>query len=128
MPALHAQPAAPEVLIDPVTRIRTAFGTAAMNAGQQLSIKPEDPSDALQPSVFFLIDFNGGGGGATELNGWVDGSLPVPPVACGDMIEVEKGNKVGLKHGIDDLLGDPPDDLYDGFPTPGRCWATRATI
>ena len=103
-----------------MTRIRTAFGTAAMNAGQQLSIKPQDPSDALQPSIFFLIDFNGGGGGATELNGWVDGSLSVPPAACGDMIEVEKGNKVGLKHGIDDLLGDPPDDLYDGYPTPGR--------
>jgi hypothetical protein len=105
-----------EVLIDPATRLRTAFGTAVMNAAQQLSIKPTDPSDALQPSIFFLIDFNGGGGGAMELNGWIDGSIPVPPVACGTMIEVEKGNKVGLKHGIDDLLGDPPDDLYDGMP------------
>jgi len=105
-----------QVLIDPATRLRTAFGTAAMNAGQQLSIKPVDPSDALQPSIFFLIDFNGGGGGAMELNGWIDGSIPVPPVACGTVIEVEKGNKVGLKNGIDDLLGDPPDDLYDGMP------------
>ena len=87
-----------------------------MNAGQQLSIKPTDPSDALQPSLYFLIDFNGGGGGTSELNGWIDGSIPVPPVACGNMIEVEKGNKVGLKHGIDDLLGDPPDDLYAGMP------------
>jgi hypothetical protein len=28
------------------------------------------------------------------------------------VLEVEKGNKVGLKHGLEELLGDPPDDIY----------------
>ena len=103
-----------QTLIDPSTRLPTPYAVGLINAnpGPLLSIKPVDPSDALQPSIFYLVDFNGGGGGAKELNGWIDESLPVPQVACGDMLEVEKGNKVGLKKGIDDLLGNPPDDIY----------------
>jgi Flp pilus assembly protein TadG len=106
--------AAGELMIDPSNGEVTDYGRARY--GQELLIKPQDPDGALEPSIYYLIDFDGGGGGVPELEGWIDGSLAIPPVACGDVLEVEKGNKVGIKHGIDNLLGDPPDDIYAGTP------------
>ena len=97
-------------LIDPATGIVTSFGEDQI--GKSMSIKPQKPAGSLEPSIFYLIDFNGGGGGVPEIDGWIDGTDPAPPVACGKILEVEKGNKVSIKQGVDNLLGAPPDDEY----------------
>jgi Flp pilus assembly protein TadG len=100
-----------EFMIDPATGDVTTYGLSAF--GQKVLIKPHDPGQALKPSLYYLIDFTGSGGGATELHDWITGTEPVPPVACGSVLEVEKGNKAGpIDDAVDDLVGDPPDDVF----------------
>jgi hypothetical protein len=104
-----------EYLINPATGDVTTYGVSKF--GQQVLIKPHDPKQALQPSLYYLIDFTGSGGGSTELHDWITGTEAVPPVACGSVLEVEKGNKAGpIDDAVDDLVGEPPDDIYAPGP------------
>jgi len=102
--------AAGQVLIDPSTGQVTAYARALL--GQQIMLKPQQPNQALAPSQFFAIDVGGSGGGANEYRDAI-GACTTPPVACGDLLDVKTGNMVGpTRQGVDALIGDPPDDLY----------------
>jgi hypothetical protein len=98
-----------QMLINPTTRKMTPYGETRL--GTSLVIKPQAPGGALQPSLFFLVDFDGPGGGADQIRDWIDGSETPPDVACNNMVPAAKGNKVSIKHGVDNLLG-APDDIY----------------
>ena len=99
-----------QMLIDPASGIVTAFGLSQI--GEPIVIKPQTPEGALQPSLFYLIDFDGSGGGTPQIQNWISGAEVPPPVACGDVIPVAKGNKVAIKFGVEDLIG-APDDIYE---------------
>jgi len=94
-----------KLLIDPNTREVTAFGLSKI--GQQFSAKPQDPSEALSPGNFFVIEFPDSNGA----DGYRDSiaTCDSPYLRCGDRLSLKSGNMVGpTKQGVEMLIGNPP--------------------
>jgi hypothetical protein len=101
---VHCNPA--QLLIDPVTREVTSF--AKSRFGQQFTLKPQSPNEALSSGQFYEIDVPGMGGGAS---GYEDGIREGAPdfAPCFESYSVLTGNKNGpTARGVNDLIGDPP--------------------
>src|SRR5206468_721925 len=99
------------LLMDPATHKTTAFGQSMK--GQSFALKPQDPSKALSPSQFYLIDVNGCG-----KNCYRDAIqyCAAAPFICKDSYNVLTGNVTGpTRDGIRGLIGDPPRDTYGGI-------------
>src|SRR5262249_47691271 len=87
----------------------TAF--ARSKIGQQFSIKPQDPHNAIRPGDFFAIDLPDSTGGADYRANIA--SCPNIYVRCSDFYSVKTGNMVGpTKQGVQDLIGNPPTDTW----------------
>jgi len=96
---------ATQSLIDPITREVTPFG--ASRIGSQFTVKPQDPSGTLAPSMFYAINFPGD----TGANDYRDAitSCKSPYLRCGDYQKPKPGNMAGpTKQGVEDLVGKPP--------------------
>ena len=93
------------LLIDPATMYSTALRQSAMNAATEFLIKPETPATRSHPSQLLSIDFRTGSGGRRqETNVGTMAPFRSSRAMRSNLIEVEKGNKVGLDElGINDL-------------------------
>jgi Flp pilus assembly protein TadG len=95
-----------QLLIDPASREVTSFAEAQF--GNQFTLKPQGPNEALSPGQFYELDIPGLSGGA---NGYEDGIRDGAPdfSPCFESYSVMTGNKKGpTERGVNDLIGDPP--------------------
>ena len=93
-----------KLLIDPNTKEVTAFGLSKI--GQQISVKPQDPSGALSPGNFFAVQFSGSDG-ADDYRDDI-ASCDSPYLRCGDRVSIKPGNMVGpTLQGVEMLIGNP---------------------
>jgi len=93
------------LLVNPATSAITQF--AKDKIGEQFSLKPQRPEDAIAPGQFYAIDIPNNLQGDDYRNNiatCTDGL-----VRCFNTYSVLTGNRVGsTKNGVNDLIGDPP--------------------
>jgi len=97
-----------QLLVDPVTRMPTAYATA--NIGVQFLLKPQSPDAALSPSEFYLIDLPDADGKTSGGAGYEASIVSGAPTAsaCLQNYSVLTGNMVGpTKQGVQTLIGNP---------------------
>jgi hypothetical protein len=101
-----------QVLIDPTTKEVTPFGESMI--GEQMTVKPNTPSNALNPGQFYLMDLpDSTGGNDYRMNITYGAGLDVE---CLDSYSVLTGNMVGpTTQGVDDLVGNPPRFVWEGI-------------
>ncbi len=86
----------------------TAYAMSRL--GQQFTIRPTQPSQALQPGQFYSLAIGGTGAQVYRDN---IATCSQEAVSCQQCYLVEPGNMQGPTHqGIDDLVGDPPDEFH----------------
>jgi Flp pilus assembly protein TadG len=87
----------------------TAYALSKL--GTQVSVKPQQPSNAMTSGQFFAIQLPGSVG-ANDYRSEI-GTCLASDVACTQTYSVETGDMVGpTKQGVRDLVGNPPTDTY----------------
>lgn len=100
-----------KLLIDPVSKEVTAFG--ASKIGQQISIKPQEPSEALSPGMFYAIEWSDSRGADSYRDAIA--FCDSPYLRCGDRVGIKTGNMVGPTiQGVKLLIGNPPRFTWQG--------------
>jgi hypothetical protein len=104
-----------QLLVDPITKLPTAFATTKI--GQQFLLKPQSSDAALSPGEFYLIDLPDADGKTSGGAGYEDNIVNGAPTAsaCNDYYSVLTGNKLGpTKSGVETLVGKPPNYTWNG--------------
>jgi Tfp pilus assembly protein PilX len=100
-----------KLLIDPVSKELTAFGQSKL--GQQISIKPQDPNEALAPGMFYAIEWPSARGADSYRDAIA--FCDSPYLHCGDRVGVKSGNMSGpTVQGVNLLVGNPPRFTWKG--------------
>lgn len=87
----------------------TPWAMRLISSGQQITIKPGNPQNALEPAQFYAIRMPSSSG-ADDYREYIAGCTPDATIFCQDCYGVEPGNMVGpTKQGTEDLIGNPAD-------------------
>ncbi len=83
--------------------------------GQQYTIKPGDPQNALEPSQFYALDFGAGANAFSCTLGQCVNECGITDIpSCGKAYAVKTGNMKGpTEQGVSDLTGPDPDIWVD---------------
>jgi hypothetical protein len=115
-----------QVLIENVSgtlQVTTWAKTQIRNGNNQFPLKPQNPTNALRPGDFMLIDIPGQNPG--DLNNAISGCLSEVSV-CAETYSILNGDHAGpVKNAIKDLIGCPNADVYLG---PGRYQRPDGTV
>jgi len=115
-----------QVLIENVSgtyQVTTWAKTQIQTGNNEFLMKPQDPSQALRPGDFMLIDVPGHNPG--DISDMIQNCLN-QPAACADTYSILTGNHAGpTKNAFKALIGCPTPDVYLG---PGRYQRPDGTI
>jgi Flp pilus assembly protein TadG len=104
-----------QVLIENVSgtlQVTNWAKTQIRNGNNEFLLKPQDPSQALRPGDFMLIDIPGQNPG--DINNAIQFCLGSTS-ACAQVYSILTGNHAGpVKNGVKDLIGCPTPDVYLG--------------
>lgn len=91
----------------------TAWAMSFIESGQQISLKPQFPHQALAPSQFYAIRLPGNAGAADYREG-IATCAPNAHIFCAECYGSEPGNMVGpTAQGTNALIGSPPDTFVE---------------
>lgn len=108
-PCNACDPANPEYS-QVIIRGGAATAYALSRLGELLTLRPTQPSQALQPGQFYSLAIAGTGGDVYREN---IATCQQEPVYCDQCYLVEPGNMVGpTNQGVGDLVGDPADEFH----------------
>jgi Flp pilus assembly protein TadG len=103
---------------EPYDPDRTGY-LADTDAGQVITLKVGNPQQAIEPGIFFPVDFPPLGGDESPLTGgnwyreWIANCAPYT-VGIGDELQLEPGNMVGpTRQGMEELIALDPGAYWD---------------